>query len=83
VVYCNVFVVGGSYIGATGGLVKETDCRYKIRLTTGEEVHLKKENMKFKFEDIHGDVANQLVKICYHFDCLMALSEQVNDTYSG
>jgi hypothetical protein len=67
VIHCNVFVVGGSYIGATGVLVNETDCRYKICLTTGKEVYLKKETMKFKSEDIHGDIANQLVKICYHF----------------
>ena len=42
-----VAVVGGTYRGSAGILVKETDCRYKIRLSTGREVSLKKENVNF------------------------------------
>ena len=42
-----VAVVGGTYGGSAGILVKETDCRYRIRLSTDREVYLKKENVKF------------------------------------
>ena len=79
----NVVVIGGSYKGSTGVLVKETDCRYKVRLSTGKEVYLKKDNVKFKLEEDHGVLLKELVKIRYHVDCLIALLEQVNANYQA
>ncbi len=52
-------VIGGTYRGSTGVVVKETDFRYKIRLSTGREVYLKKDNVKCA--EAHGDVTNSLV----------------------
>jgi hypothetical protein len=64
-------VNGGTYSGSTGVLVKETDFRYKIHLSTGREVYLRKGNVKVQWDD-PGDVAKELLKFQYHFDCLMA-----------
>ena len=73
----NVVVIGGSYKGSTGVLVKETDCRYKV--FTGKEVFLKKENVKIKLDHGHGTVVKKLVKIRNHVDCFIALFEWVNE----
>ncbi len=43
----HVLVEGGSYKGSTGVLLKEMDCRYKIRLVSGREVYFWKKNVKF------------------------------------
>ncbi len=59
-------VVGGTYSGSTGVLVKETDFRYKICLSTGREVYLKKGDVKVQWED-PGDVAKDLLKFQYPF----------------
>lgn len=74
-----VVVIGGSYKGSTGVLVKETDCRYKVCLSTGKEVFLKKENVKIKLDHDHGRVVKELVKIRNHVDCLIALFEWVTE----
>ena len=37
--------------------VKETDCRYKICLSTGREVYFKKANLKVQLDDDPGDIA--------------------------
>ena len=75
-----VAVVGGTYRGSAGILVKETDCRYKIRLSTGREVYLKKTNVKVQLDGDSGDVAKQLLKIQYHIDCLMDFFKQLDVT---
>jgi hypothetical protein len=82
-VHLHALVVGGSYKGSTGVLVKETDCRYKIQFSTGREVYLKKSNVKFQKVDDPGDVwkANDVIKFQYHFNCLMALFNRWNDVY--
>jgi hypothetical protein len=82
-IYLNVVVVSGNYKGSTGMLVKETDCRYKVRLSAGKEVYLKKDNVKFKLEENHGVLLKELEKIRYHVDCLIALFEQVNANYQA
>jgi hypothetical protein len=70
-VHLPALVVGGTYRGSVGFLVKETDCRYKICLSTGREVYFKKTNVKVQLDGDSGDVAKQLLKIQYHIDCLM------------
>jgi hypothetical protein len=67
-----VAVVGGTYRGSAGFLVKETGCRYKIRLSTGREVYLKKENVKF--DEVRRKVSNSPV----HLPALV-----VGGTYRG
>ncbi len=61
--------------------VKETDCRYKICLSTGREVYFKKANLKVQLDDDPGEVAKELLKIQYHFDCLMAFFKQLDFTH--
>ena len=76
-------VVGGSYRGSTGVLLKGTECRYKIQLSGGREVrevYLKNGNLKVQWDD-PGDVAKELLKFQYHFDCLMAFLKQLDVTH--
>jgi hypothetical protein len=79
-VHLPALVIGGTYRGSAGFLVKETDFQYKIRLSTGREVYLKKTNVKVQLDGDSGDVAKQLLKIQYHIDCLMDFFKQLDVT---